>query len=123
MFCENCGHKLENPDKFCTKCGTPVHTETKAQAPIEKVSDEKWWNRLLKVLYIAAYLPLLFIIPIVWSVNSYSYYSGDTYGEAFWYSLVTLVIYLAVVRLIKIGVLYVALGIKPRWKREFKKLY
>ena len=28
MFCTNCGEKIENGDKFCIKCGTPVvHTE------------------------------------------------------------------------------------------------
>jgi cytoskeletal protein RodZ len=68
-------------------------------------------------------LPLLIIIPVVWSENSYSYYGGGSEGEAFWYSLLTLVIYMAIARLIKIAVLYVALGRKPEWKKEFKKLF
>jgi len=126
MYCEHCGHKLEQGHKFCTKCGLSTvpgqPKTTSAQQPALPLND-KWWHRLLKVLYVVSYLPLLIIIPLVWSENSYSYYDGDTTGDAFWYSLLTLVIYMAIARLIKIAVLYVALGRKPEWKKEFKRLF
>lgn len=121
MFCKKCGNEIKTDDKFCAKCGTPAPT-----------LNDKWWHRLLKVFYIIAYLPLLVIIPTVWSSNKpysyYSYYSNQTisygsYAEAFWYSLLTLAIYLIVLRLIKIVILYVAFGYKPEWKKQFKKLF
>lgn len=126
MYCEHCGTKLEQGHKFCTKCGhstVPVQTKSAAAHQPALSLNDKWWHRLLKVLYVVSYLPLLIIIPVVWSENSYSYYGGGSEGEAFWYSLLTLVIYMAVARLIKIAVLYVALGRKPEWKKEFKKLF
>jgi uncharacterized membrane protein len=126
MYCEHCGKKIEQGHKFCTKCGhSTVPAQVKnntTQQPVFSLND-KWWHRLLKVLYVVAYLPLLIIIPIVWNENSYSYYGGDTLGGAFWYSLLTLAIYMVIVRLIKIAVLYVVLGRKPEWKKEFKKLF
>ena len=136
MFCENCGNKLAEGDKFCTKCGhSTVLTETKSpatpHAPI--VSDDKWWKRGLKVVYIFLLLQILWIVPAVWSTNAQSYECGfgsysnchyvDSYGTAFWYSLLALVIFMVVTRLIKITVLYIAMGRKPHWGKEFKKLY
>ena len=126
MYCEHCGTKLEQGYKFCTKCGhstLPAQTKTVAPPQPALSLNDKWWHRLLKVLYVISYLPLLIIIPTVWSESSYSYYSGSTEGEAFWYSLLTLVVYMAIARLIKITVLYVAFGRKPEWKKEFKKLF
>tara|TARA_B100000745_G_scaffold296660_1_gene242426 strand:- start:7615 stop:7998 length:384 start_codon:yes stop_codon:yes gene_type:complete len=127
MFCENCGNKLKEGHKFCTKCGH-------SNAPDEKegksfvLSDEKWWYRLAKVVYVLLYAPLLILIPLVWSENAprYSSYFDEyygSYGEAFWYSVLTLVIYIVVVRLIKITFLYITLAQKPKWKKEFKKLF
>ena len=129
MNCENCGNKLDSSDKFCTKCGTQVHSEVK-EHPVAFVSEEKWWLRLLSVAYIVLYLPLLIIVPTVWSMSStsYDYYAGqwqstNTYGTAFWYSLLALVICMAIIRLIKIAVLYIVVGQKPFWKQEFKRWY
>lgn len=133
MFCENCGSKIKEGHKFCTKCGhsngssVPV-PEVKNMSPITTTSvNERWWHRLLKVIYIFLYLQILWIVPLVWSANSssYSYYGGyeDTTGSAFWYSVLAIVIFVVVLRLIKLTVLYVALGQKPEWKKEFKKLF
>lgn len=127
MFCENCGNKLKEGHKFCTQCGHSNAPETK-QEKSPTLSDEKWWYRLAKVFYVLLYLPLLLVIPLVWSENSssYNYYTSsytDTTGEAFWYSLLTLVVWVIVVRLIKITFLYIALAQKPRWKKEFKKFF
>ena len=134
MFCTNCGNTIQDGHKFCITCGQSGIHEVKNEMPIQKstvVLDEKWWHRLLKVAYILIYIPLLLIIPIVWSGNSSSYsgyYAGqshydDTYGEAFRYSLLTLLIYLVIARLIKIAVLYIAMGRRPEWKKEFKKVF
>lgn len=132
MYCEHCGNKLDPAYKFCNKCGhrnvVAAHNESLVeQSPL----GDKWWHRLLKVLYVIAYLPLLGVVPAVWMSNAESCYTS-TYsgtscygsdGEAFWYSLLAFVIYMVVLRLIKISVLYIALGQRPRWKREFKKLF
>lgn len=127
MFCENCGNKLKEEHKFCTQCGHSNAPKTKREKS-PTLSDEKWWYRLAKVFYVLLYLPLLLVIPLVWSENSssYNYYTSsytDTTGEAFWYSLLTLVVWVIVVRLIKIVFLYIALAQKPRWKKEFKKFF
>jgi len=47
----------------------------------------------------------------------------DTYGMAFWYSILALMIYVAIIRLIKVAVLYITIGRKPEWKKEFRKLF
>jgi ABC-type Fe3+ transport system permease subunit len=139
MFCTNCGNKIEESDKFCTKCGNlstkgqeQIITKaapTRTTSPI--LSEDKWWQRLLKVGYIFLCLQILWIVPVVWSVNS-STYVGYSYGqssykdtpdEAFWYSVLAILIFMVATRLLKITVLYVAMGKKPNWTSEFKKLY
>ena len=128
MYCEHCGTKIDKSHKFCTKCGNatdPAQVKaTVTQHPVLALND-KWWHRLLKVLYIIVYFPLLGIVPMVWSSNvPYCYASYSCYGsysEAFWYSVLTLVIYVVTIRLIKISVIYVAFGRKAEWKKEFKK--
>lgn len=127
-FCHKCGKKLDEEEKFCSECGTSVFEEpTKIISHNEK-ADEKWWLRLAKVAYIILHLPLLLLIPLVWSENMpyYSSYSNQYYGsyaEAFWYSLLTLVIYIVIARLIKIAFIYIALGQKPKWGAEFTKFF
>jgi len=89
--------------------------------------DERWWQRLLKVAYIFFYLQILWVVPAVWSANStsWSYYGGykDTPDAAFWYSVLAIVIFVVVLRLIKLTVLYIALAQKPVWRDELKKLF
>jgi len=135
MFCEYCGNRIDDLHKFCTKCGRATSTNKDKEIISEDKThvslEEKWWQRLLKVVYILLYFPLLVIVPLVWSENSSSYsgyYAGqyryeDTYAEAFWYSLLTLIIYLIVLRMIKLATLYITIGQKPNWKKEFKKLF
>ncbi len=124
MYCENCGNKNDDLHKFCTKCGQPIAPAMSAGKPvIEPDLDQKWWHRLLKVAYIFLYLQILWIVPVVWSTNSSSYAGVDTYGEAFWNSLLAIVIFMVVIRLIKFTVLYIALAQKPQWKKEFKKFF
>lgn len=137
MYCTNCGNKIEESDKFCTKCGS-LSTKGQEQIMVKVtsttslvLSEDKWWQRLLKVGYIFLCLQILWIVPVVWSVNS-STYVGYSYGqynykdtsdEAFWYSVLAILIFMVVTRLLKITVLYVAMGKKPNWESEFKKLY
>ena len=127
MFCENCGNKLKEGHKFCTKCGHSNVSEAKEEKS-PTLSDDKWWYRLAKVIYVLLYLPLLVVVPLVWSenvprYNSYFEEYYGSYGEAFWYSVLTLVIYVVVVRLIKITFLYISFAKKPIWKKEFKKFF
>jgi hypothetical protein len=132
MFCEKCGNKLKENHKFCTGCGHSNIDKQESKPAIVNILEQKWWFRFSKVLYIFLYGLLLLIIPLVWSENSSTYtgysttYGGryeDTYGKAFWYSLLTLLVYIAIMKLIKITFLYIAFGQKPQWKREFKKLF
>ncbi len=131
MFCEHCGNKLKESFKFCTKCGQPAFQEAavKIHPPSDLIPDQKWWFRLAKVIYILLYIPLPLVLYVAWNVNSSSYdYSThqlrmDTSGAAFWYSLLTFVIYLAIIRLIKITFLYITFGQKTQWEKEFKKLF
>lgn len=120
MFCEECGNKIKDGHKFCIKCGYSIVSNSPENKKRELVDNEKWWHRLLKVLYIISYIPLLIIIPIVWSTNTCYYCSKS---DSFWYSLLTLFIYVVIIRLIKIAILYVILGRRPKWKREFKKFF
>ena len=129
MFCKSCGNKLSETSKFCTKCGKVVEEISVEKSTKSEELEQKWWYRLAKVLYVGTYFPLLILIPLVW-IESAPYYSsyyreyrGGSYGEAFWYSLLTLVAYVVVVRLIKISFLYIALVQKPEWKKEFKKFF
>lgn len=124
MLCKNCNNNLKEEDKFCTKCGSPVIKQSVEITPT--ASDEKWWYRLLKVIYIFLYIPLPFLLWLVWEENatSWSYYgSQDTTGSAIWYTFITLVIYMVIIRLIKLACLYIAVGQKPNWKKEFKRLF
>lgn len=131
MFCENCGNRIDNSHKFCTKCGNSTTVEIKKNQTIQQgviVSNDNWWQRLLKVAYIFLCLQILWIVPAVWGSNlpycsTYSSYCSGSYSESFWYSVLAIVIFVFVTRLIKITVLYVAMGRKPEWKKEFKKLY
>ena len=133
MFCENCGNKLGGDHKFCMKCGYSNARGVQIKTPTTGHLDQRWWLRLAKVIYIGLYIPLPFVLFAVWSENSqycnYGYYPTysqtctDTLGEAFWYSLMTLVIWIVVLRAIKIVFLYISLAEKPQWKREFKKFF
>lgn len=127
MFCKNCGHKANNDKRFCSQCGTemtaPVQTHVSTS-----IEEEAWWKRLIKVIYIVLHIPLPLILIGVWSSASstYDYYSKtyrDSYGEAFFYVLLTLIIYVVILRLIKLAYQYVVLGKHPEFKKEFKRFY
>jgi len=185
MHCDNCSHKLESTDKFCTKCGARVQSEAKTHS-VAPVSEEKWWYRLMKVIYIILYVGSIAIVcgvafsemprrsldgdlslircnngknyaPAKNSIDIYgdtlstyddqrarilcaydttSYYSRTApsyknyafapaynkvdYGSWFLYSLLSLIITWAVLKLIRLSVRYIAFGSKPRWKSEFR---
>lgn len=133
MLCKTCGQKLNEAEKICTKCGASVAIgeTTKTISTAQEIVKGKWWFRLANVIYIILHLPLLVLIPIVWNDNSSEYLGNtingaiynDTFGEAFLYSLITLVIYLFVARLVKITFLYIAFGQKPVLRKEFRKFF
>lgn len=135
MYCEKCGHKKHEAEKFCTQCGNQL-SEVAQSLPEEMTAinqstiiEDRWWLRLLKVAYIFLCLQILWIVPLVWSINSTTYVGGyystykDTPETAFWYSVLTIIIYMAITRLLKISVLYIATGKKPNWGKEFRKFY
>lgn len=127
MFCSNCGKELQIGDEFCTACGQAVASKVISQQ-INGLQQEVWWYRLLKVFYILLYIPLPLLILLVWSESSTTYdyttkRSTDTSGAALWYSFITLIIYLTILRLVKVSTLYIIAAQKPKWRQEFKKLY
>lgn len=127
MFCQYCGSKILKEEKFCSQCGYSAPSKPEKISP-SLLLEERWWMRLAKVFYIVLYLPLLFIIPAIWSDNApyYNAYSKKYYGsyeDAFWYSFLFFVIYMITARLIRISFLYVVAGQKPQWKKEFKRLF
>lgn len=131
MFCTNCGKKISANSSFCVECGESTIKNEGKHLPVS-ADDNKWWIRLAKVTYIGLYVPLPFVLVGVWTVNDpYSYYDSysktfhqyGSYGEAFWYSLLTLVIWVVVLRLMKVAFLYVFLAQNPQWKKEFKRWF
>jgi hypothetical protein len=127
MFCTNCGKGIDGNEKFCINCGraltkdSGVTSEVK-QTVVEKVSsDERWYHRLGTVVYVLAHLPLLFVVPFVWSENARYYdvyfetYRGSD-GEAFVWVIITIVIWLLVLRGIKMMLRYVVGGYRPSIK-------
>lgn len=130
LYCEKCGNELEWKFKFCTMCGSPIVQKVlppKIELPEPEYTTE-WRYRLMKVIYIIGYFPLIILVIIVRSANSTDYnreyqYTTDTPWAAFLYSLLAIAIYVIVIRLIKIAVLYVVVAKKPDWQWEFKKLY
>ncbi len=127
MFCTNCGNKIDINEKFCTNCGLEglginnKNPQTARETAISVKKDEKLYHRLGVVIYVIAHLPLLVIVPVVWSENARYYssytktYSGSDF-EAFLYSVLTIIICLLVLRLIKMATKYIVIGIKPKMR-------
>ncbi|MCW4000676.1 MAG: zinc ribbon domain-containing protein [Candidatus Bathyarchaeota archaeon] len=60
-YCRRCGAQLQDYDRFCPKCGTPVITFTKAPAP-PPVPQSTPQKRLLKDPYVLAAIALVIIV-------------------------------------------------------------
>ena len=127
MFCTNCGNKMDSDSNHCTNCGVSVvRTETVVSNYSEQkvVTNGKWWHRLGVVIYIFFNLLLIPVVFTVWDESSttyvsngtYGYHYEDSYGLAFWYSLLTIVVWLLVLRLIKSALQYIVLGKKFQFK-------
>ena len=41
MYCKHCGQKLEEDSIFCTKCGIPVHLQTKEEKSGKRNRNKK----------------------------------------------------------------------------------
>jgi len=118
MFCENCGKKIEESHEFCTKCGHPNTIKSSDKVFSNQESfDQKWWLRFAKIIYISLYIILPFLLIWIWDENSYYI------EEAFGFSLMTFIIYIATLRLIKIAFFYITFAERPQWKKEFKKFF
>ena len=134
MFCLNCGKKISEKDGFCTGCGEKIQnaTTTIKQRGQEDL-EHKTWYRFLKVIYVVLYLPLPFLLWLVYenTGKEWVYSTGRLYSgyyvhhpeEAIIPILITLLVYLIIARLVKIAFLYIFTGSKPQWKREFKRLF
>jgi hypothetical protein len=127
MFCERCGNKLNKGDLFCIECGQR-RTVDETRIPTTNKLEGKWWFRLLKVAYIGAYLLLVPALLFTWTENSTRYdYALREYvstpGAAFWASFTILLIYIAIMKTLRISFFYVALGDRAKWKREIIKFY
>lgn len=131
MFCQNCGNKIKEDNKFCTACGNSAISEKIENKKIV-ISDDKWYLRLARVIYIILYIPLPFVLYDIWTSDApHSYYSSysnsytnyGSYDDAFLSTLLTLIVWVFILRLIKIAALYIIVGRKPYWKKEFNKLF
>ena len=76
MYCSNCGEKLPENSKFCTKCGASINLETKPETVIQSFErdpklQEHWIRRLIAyvvdsiIVFVATALLLaLLLFPI-----------------------------------------------------------
>ena len=190
FYCEKCGNKIDQQDKFCEKCGFLVSNDKYDNKLKEDDNlENKAWYRLLKVLYAIAFAVGIFItifisistIPkkfidsefstikcangkiyplrannlylsldnsqlfsnedknarILCSLGTNDYYAYskvvikdknyilnavyNTPNYISWliYSLLSLFAVWVALKMLKIGVLYIAIGKKPNWKNEF----
>lgn len=132
MFCSYCGQSQPDNHAFCTKCGKQI---LKHESPrsIEFDSIKNLGLRISKVIYILLYLPLPLILWAVWTSTYYTYSYISIYDDvgtkvespekALLYTACTLLIYLILVRLIKLAFLYIFFGYKINWRNEVKKIY
>lgn len=124
MFCIKCGNKYEEDENFCKECG--VIKESLSQS--KNRSEDKWWLRLARVVYIFLVLMLVTIAVSVGLVNK-PYYSNyydsyiGSYGEMFGYTFLTLFVGILVLKFVKLSSTYVVFGKRPEWRKEFKKFF
>jgi len=99
--------------------------------------EDKTWYRFLKVLYIFSYCLIPLIINKVWINNAprepglikdggtwhVAPHTFDYYVQGVFLILLTIVISLIIIRLIKIVVIYIITGEKPKWRDEFRKFF
>lgn len=143
IFCNQCGSENIIEDNFCVQCGSGLDKEIFTHNQVSNIQKEErikninpsiikeeWWYRLLRVLYFVLYLPIFIIVPLVWMDNEPYCYNSYYYdncvnqnGESFWYSLLTLIIYIFIIRLIKLSIKYIISGKEIKWREEFRRFY
>lgn len=74
-FCSNCGSPMEDGDKVCGQCGTPVRVEetTSSTAPTVEKKDEK--NNTTKIVKIVVVLIVLIVLGVI-AANVASRFTG-----------------------------------------------
>lgn len=86
-----------------------------------------WWYRLLKILYILACIFSFLLFAYVWLQNAPIFCllgsCPGSYADAFLFGFEITLVYIVVIRLIKLSVVYVVEARKPEWRREFKRLF
>lgn len=139
MFCENCGNKIANDDKFCGGCGSGVSRNEIVSQTVNSIEhnqkpkelENKSWFRLMKVIYTFFYFFLFIILYFVFTESSqtynYSSYGSSSYtydyGHGIWITFLTLLFSSAFLKLLKVSFFYVASGVKPNWQHETKKIF
>ncbi len=121
MYCKECGHEYGTDEKYCIKCGKSLDSNYGGTG-----EGGRWYHRLGMVIYVFFNLLLLPVVFAVWSESSKTYVSDGGYGYNYhyeydyvmglWYSFLTVVVWLLVLRLIKIALRYIATGRKFQFK-------
>lgn len=69
MYCENCGHKLNENNLYCADCGTKVN---RVVIEVPKKSNKTLWIVLGSVfggMFLLAFIGIIFFILLMFSVN------------------------------------------------------
>jgi uncharacterized membrane protein len=69
VICNNCGKQVTENVNFCDGCGAPMNEQLDVQASLQKApqKDDAQEN---KVVFMLAYLGILFFLPLVSTPNS-----------------------------------------------------
>jgi len=98
MYCSNCGEKLDDGAKFCTKCGTPVNVNSKSGADkettkVETIIDrfqedtqlQDYWVRRL-IAYVIDIIAVSVIAALILAVLAFPVFITNPYGFFNWVS-------------------------------------
>lgn len=95
-YCDNCGSKLEENQKFCSKCGKSLIIDKNNE--IKKSNIRFIFNILKVILYIASFILFFFVIALIVGKNNgecYEHYCENNlilFGSGFVASLVLAII-------------------------------
>lgn len=75
MYCENCGHKLNEADLFCEDCGTKVFRPTQNN---EKNSNKTLWI-ILGCVFGGFFILFILIMVFIIGIINYTVTSDEIY--------------------------------------------